>query len=145
VEAERTAIENTLRDLALTGQNTFPVVLYDNFNRMHVLDEGSIIPSSVEIEEVGKEFVPDSRYGRGMKSRVSQWRFTYVLGFENNVVLEGFEQVLADNVIIPRNTDDGCRQITLRLIDSDVSRPPRGGANDGTRVVYTIEAELERN
>jgi hypothetical protein len=101
-------------------------------------------PSSIEANEVSSVFKTESRHGRKVLQDRSQWQWLLILQFEEEVILQPFEDQLLENPLcIERDIAAGVtRQVTLKLLDVSPKHPPRQGASNGTQARYRFSAEL---
>lgn len=98
-----------------------------------------ISPGSVGCNEVSSRFAPDTRQGRRVATKASEWLFELVLAFDKEALLEWFEKSINQNVPIVR-LDNGTSAL-LRLRQKTVRHPIRQQSSGGTQVTYTVLAD----
>lgn len=113
--------------------------------RPSLLVEGlSILPSSVEANEIRGAFGIDEEYGRELRQERQGWAWLLIIRFDTEAILEDFERVLMRSplTIAQDTSDNRDQQVILLLEDVAYEHPPRGGASNGTEVTYRFVAEL---
>lgn len=136
----RIRIQNKLIEEAKAGP--FYAVSYDATTRVASADPNTVIaPSSAVANEISAQF------GEGQNHRTFQidrenWLFQLKVGFDQEVVLEGFENRMLTPVKLARDTANQLdQQATLVLVAVDYQHPTQQ-ANNGTFAVYTFAARL---
>jgi hypothetical protein len=137
----RKAIHDTLINLALAG--SFPSVKYVENSPVSLQIQGSsLTPRSVEANEIGADWSVDRRLGRQYSLDRRRWEWLLILRFDQEVLLESFEEMVAEDP--PCILRDGSRDRNVRLHFSRATytHPPRMSAANGTEVRYRVDALL---
>lgn len=142
---DRIRIQNALVAAAMAA-NMFYGVSYDPST--HVATEGvAVAPVGAIAGETGAQWVDAIKYRRSERLDRSSWNFELDLRFDQEVLLEKFEQSLMDTpIVLARDPANGLDdQITLKLRNSVVTQPIQQEVITGTKVVYAFEAVVSRN
>lgn len=138
----RAAIHDALVEAA--RDESFPTAVYSK-ERPSLLTEGPVTSAaSIEANELKASFQLSDHRGRAVRQERSDWEWLLVLRFNQEVVLEDFEnKLLASPLVILRDPAAG-RDAQVRLFLDGVSyeHPPRGGASNGTQASYRFTADL---
>ena len=122
----------------------FPTAVYSQ-ERPSLLTEGpGVGAASIEANELKASFELSRDRGRSVRQERSDWEWLLNIRFNQEVVLEDFEnKLLASPLVILRDAAAG-RDAQVRLFLDGVSyeHPPRGGASNGTQVSYRFTADL---
>lgn len=139
---QRTRIQLALMNAANAG--TFYPVSYDvNTKLPSVDDAASVQPQTVLANELTASFGEPVRNRRAEYRERGDWTFELRLEFNQEVVLERFEESLESEPIkLARDDLTGLRQVTLELEDADYSHPTMQGSAKGTRVAYRFNARV---
>lgn len=142
--SQRLRIQGVLVERALASQ--FPVVTYDAKGvPSAAIDVLEAPRQPIICNEIQSAFGPDERYGRHEISERTQWLFALRLRFNQEVVLEPFEEsVLTSPPEVPKDESRGYPRVVLRLIGSEPQHPVQQEAKTGTQVEFTFEAEQGR-
>lgn len=126
---------------------TFYPVTYDETTKepsvgVVAIDAAEIF---VVVNEVASGFGLDDNYKRSFAQERMGWRFTVLVTFNVEALLEVFEQAwLASPPVIPRDVANGRPfQVRLLLEAAEYGHPPQHEAG-GTHVTYQIVAEQSR-
>lgn len=152
----RIRVQNALVSLAMNGK--FYRVAYDptTHQATPVKADGSpitdlvadkIAPAAAVAGEVGSQFADAITFRRGQALDRTSWTFELHVRFQEEVVLEAFEEAcMTSPLILPRDSANGMdRQVTLKLRNSVVQQPIQQEESTGTKVVYTFEALVSKN
>lgn len=138
--------KTAIHDLLVTTarDESFPTAVYSK-ERPSLMTEGAGVgAASIEANELRANFQVAEHRGRSIRQERSGWEWLLILRFNQEVVLEDFEnKLLASPLVIARDVDNGVdAQVRLYLDDVSYEHPPRGGASNGTKVRYRFSADL---
>lgn len=140
VEHYRTEVQKALRTAALAGP-FYPVTYADH---VPVVADGvgeAVQPAAALANEIGGAFGLAERRGRGLAGERESWAFQLELGFNQEVLLDRFEEVCLETPI--RVKPVGLRTVLLFLQEKAVRHPRQNGPVGGTGVTYTFLAQVQ--
>jgi len=138
---DKTRIQNKLREIVASV--SYPRIVYAGDDSSSVDEADSASPQSVEVNQVSKEMEIDRRYGRDLVYIPAEWRFDLRVSFGSEVDLSDLEAILFSVPFTERDKENDHPQVLLTVTNTDHEEPPRRGGP--MRVVYQIDAEVERN
>jgi hypothetical protein len=140
----RIRVQNHLTELIRSYD--FPIVRYSN--GLATYDESGFVcerPKSCVCNETAAQFEPDARHGLNVVLRRSTWIFDAIVRFDNEVLLEGFEnQMMSDPPTLAKNSTTGDSQTTMYLLKTEAQHPTQESPQSGTLATFTFVAEVAR-
>lgn len=123
--------------VALVKGYEFPKVSYnaDGSPRPTHPDQYLKAATPILCNEVRSEFAIDRRHGRDRILERTTWQFALKIRFAGEVLLEGFEDTLAND---PPYVDDA--NATIFLLGGNVDHPVQQDGKTGTQVEYVFQA-----
>lgn len=149
--SQRIRIQQTL--VAYAKNYQFPIVFYEADGSPRSISQSGIGAQTpvrtptlpVLCNEIQSVFEQDPQYRRNDIQTRQQWTFALRLKFDQEVLIERFEEgLLANPIIIDRDVVAGLPLVTLRLVQSEVQHPVQQQGATGTIVEFTFEAEQGR-
>ena len=137
--ALKTNITNWIRALALAGP--YRLVTYSSTGISSLGAE--MKPASVEVNEIEQSWLEAKDHRAGSKVASDQWQFQLLIDFNGGeALLEQFESVLAAGPFLAANVAEGLPQVRLVLQRAEYQHPPRKEPGNGSRVEYTLLAQV---
>ena len=135
-----TRVQRRLRDLVAAGP--FYPVTYDPATDLAVFGAAPEPVASLAFHNVNATFDDALRFRRHGARERRTWTWLVIATFNCEVTPVAFEEQVS--LRPPRIAPDSeyPRQIILRLVSSEYDNPPRQDAENGSRLMFTFEAEL---
>jgi hypothetical protein len=135
-------IQNALASAAFAGD--FRAVTYTVAHpSMKTTGEATIVPKSIECNELSAAFERNTRRGLDLSLQRTRWAWELRVRFDKEVTAELFEASLEHTpIVVPRDGED--RAAYLNLQSTVYTHPPRTASSNGTEIVFTFNATLSR-
>lgn len=136
----RVRVQNALVQAALNGP--FWAVEYDSENQTVRALHTNVVPASAVANEIQGTLFDAARLNRRSNVRErSDWFFELVLRFDQEVILETFEDRVSNSpIVLPRLPEFGLQQVSLEFLSTDAVHPPQQNPSSGTHAILRFKA-----
>jgi hypothetical protein len=138
---QKVRVHNYLINLVRSAK--FYVATYGSDGKISFSESSTAVPKTIVANEVTSDFDIDAVFHRSKRLSRTNWDWQLILGFDKEVILESFENLLMETHLhLAKDETNDLRQVELRLISAEYTHPPKHQASSGTIVTYSFSVTI---
>lgn len=117
---------------------------FDPNTKVFTVDTATpVVPAQILANETGASFAEPQRNRQSFKQERSSWSWRLIIGFNVEISSEAFEQSLIEKPIrVLADPALGQQQVDIVLVDVQYEHPPQQQSPSGSRLTYSLAANV---